>query len=211
MDVLDAIKQRRSVRFFKDNDEISKEETKLILEAAKWAPSTHNLQPIEYIVLHDKSVKKAVTAACNQNQPMKAPLAIVILGNMHLAAKLSEVTTHATSTAYRGTHMLVHMDAAAAIQNMLLVATSLGIDSLWIGSFVDHKIHEVLELPEHLVPLAILCFGHRSRPPFNPHKRPIEERLYSDRYKLKHQDMSYLEECRLINSEFGEYAGVTRI
>jgi len=205
MDVIDAIRSRRSVRFFKEGDEISKADLRAILESGRYAPSAKNLQPIEYMIVSDAVVRKQLSKACNQDQPSKAPAVVMVLGNLQISAKLGEISSNPNSTSYRSTHMFIHMDAAAAIENMLLTATSMGIDSLWISSFADNDVHAALELPGHIIPLAILCFGHRTRPPFSPHKRPIDERTYHDRYKGKSQDLSYLGKCRLINSKLGEY------
>jgi len=151
MEVIDAIRSRRSVRFFKEGDEISKTDLRVILESGRWAPSAKNLQPIEYIIVNDRGVREKLSRACNQDQPSKAPAVIVVLGNLQISAKLGEIAANPSSTSYRSTHMFIHMDAAAAIENMLLTATSMGLDSLWISSFADNDVHAALELPEHKI------------------------------------------------------------
>ena len=102
--------------------------------------------------------------------------------------------------------MFIYMDAAAAIENMLLTATSLGIDSLWISSFKDKQISELFKLPEKLIPLALICLGQRIKPPFNPPKRELRERIYLNKFEERHKDFSYLEMCKKINEENGEYS-----
>ena len=202
----DVIRSRRSVRFFKEGDAINKADLKDLLEAARQAPSAKNLQPIEYVLVDNANVKNALSTACRQNQPSQAPAVIVVLGNMQISSQLSKISVSPNSTSYRSTHMFIYMDAAAAIENMLLAATAKGIDSLWISSFDDKAVHDALQLPEHLEPFAIICFGHRARPPFSPKKRSIDERLYHNHYRPKSQDFAYLEQCKLINSIRGEYA-----
>jgi len=205
MDFEDIIKNRRTVRCFKEQDKISDEDIKTILESARWAPSAKNLQPLEYIIIKDESIKKELSVACRQNQPEKVPLVIGVIGNLNISKKIGKISTHDTTTEYKGTHIFIYMDAGAAIQNMLLTATKKEIDSLWISSFDEKEIYRILKLPEDYIPLAILCFGHRAKPPFAPKKRTIEERLYLNQFdEGKKQDLSYLEECKLINEERGE-------
>jgi len=206
MDLNEIIKNRRSVRFFKEKDDIiSDEDTRLILESARWAPSAKNLQPLEYILIKDDKIKKELSVACRQNQPEKVPLVIAVVGNLNISRKIGKISTHDTTTEYKGTNIFVYMDAGAAIQNMLLTATSKNIDSLWISSFDEKEIYRILNLPEEYIPLAVLCFGHRGKPPFSPKKRTIDERLYINKMDKEYKpDLSYLEECRLINEERGE-------
>ena len=79
MKFIEIAKRRRSVRDFKERDEISNKDRNLILEAARWAPSAKNLQPIEYVIVKDGDVRKGLSAACHQNQPEKAPLNRIII------------------------------------------------------------------------------------------------------------------------------------
>ena len=202
----EIIKKRRSVRCFKRKDKIAKDDIEHILEAAKWAPSARNLQPIEFIIIDDQNTKKALSGACHQNQPEQVPLVIAVIGNLDVCRKLGQISSHRVTTSYKGTHVFIYMDAGACIENMLLQATSRGIDSLWISSFDNEAVAEILLLPENYLPLAIVCFGHRLMPPFSPQKRKIEDRLYFNHFENKKHDFSYLEECKLINEEKGELA-----
>jgi nitroreductase len=204
MEIIDAIKTRKSVRCFKKNDAISKADILSILDSAKWAPSAKNLQPVEFIVIEDGPIKEALSVACHQNQPKQVPVVIAVIGNLNISRKMNKISTHNKTTNYKATNIFIYMDAAAAIQNMLLTATSLGIDSLWIGSFDEKMVRQVIKLPAHYTPLAIVCFGHRLASPFAPRKREIRERLYINYFENKVQDMSYLEQCKLINEKRGE-------
>jgi len=51
-------------------------------------------------------------------------------------------------------------DTAAAIENMLLSATALGVGSCWVGAFNESKISEILKLPENVRPLAVIPLGY---------------------------------------------------
>lgn len=197
---------RRSIRVFKENDHISKKDVMTIIEAARWAPSAKNLQPLEYLIVDNPNLKEKLAEYCQQIQPKVCPVSIIVIGDLELAGLVGKISTHSLTTKERGQHMFIYMDSAAAIQNMLLTATSLGIDSLWIGSFSDKKIVELFRLPSNWMPLSVICLGHRVKAPFNPPKRDIRERIYLNKFEERHKDFSYLEICKKINEENGEYA-----
>ena len=50
-------------------------------------------------------------------------------------------------------------DAAASVQNMLLTVHGLGLGACWIGAFEEAPVSRILELPEHLRPVAIVSIG----------------------------------------------------
>ncbi|MEM3012832.1 MAG: nitroreductase family protein, partial [Candidatus Hadarchaeales archaeon] len=78
MDTLEAIRKRRSVRSFK-SDPVPEEDLKKILEAASWAPSAGNCQPLELVVVRDPRVKEEVMeAAFGQPFVGEAPVVVVV-------------------------------------------------------------------------------------------------------------------------------------
>jgi len=202
---IQEVRERRSVRFFKEKDTISEKNIATILEAARHAPSAKNMQPLEYIVITDQEIKDGLAEYCQQPQPKICPVSVVVVGDLELAGLVGEISTHTHTTKEKGQYMFLYMDAAAAIENMLLTATSLNIDSLWISSLEAEQIGGLLRLPLHMVPVAAVCLGHRTKPPFTPKKRDLKERLHFNEYRLKEKDMSYLEDCKMINEEHGEY------
>ncbi|MBT7903315.1 NTP transferase domain-containing protein [Candidatus Woesearchaeota archaeon] len=202
---------RRSIRMFKENDYINKQQIMTLLEAARWAPSAKNIQALEFIIIDDIDIKEKLSVYCQQIQPKVCPTSILVIGDLELAGRVGEISTHSCTTKERGQNMFIYMDAAAAIQNMLLTATALNIDSLWISSFNDKKIIDLFNLHSNWVPLALICLGHRTKPPFNPPKRSISERIYLNKFEERNKDFSYLEICKKINEENGEYIDAKNI
>mgnify|MGYP000097143243 CR=1 FL=1 len=78
MDVIDAIRMRRSIRKYKDK-EIEEEKLKLLLEAARLAPSAKNRQNWIFVVVRDKEIKKQLIPAC-KNQEFVGEASVVIAG-----------------------------------------------------------------------------------------------------------------------------------
>jgi len=171
MDVIEAIRTRRSVRRFKA-DSISEKDLREILSAGIWAPSAGNLQSRKFIVLQGKAkgdFAKAETGG--RFQFGNEPVVIVVCADTDAIGKYAE----------RGRKLYVKLDCAAAIENMMLAARAKGIGSCWVGSFDEEKVHAALKLQKNLVPLSIVPFGYPAPPeggqaaPSAPARKSIEE------------------------------------
>ena len=163
MNTLEAIYNRRSISNFIEKD-VSKEQIDILLHAAFSAPTAANTQPWEYIVITESDIieklkENLVFARYN------APCAIVVCGNMDLAFKGP------------GKDMWV-CDCSAAIENMLLASTDMGLGAVWIGLYpIESNIRPVrrlLDIPEHVIPLSIVYVGY-----------PAEEKEGRSRYNEK--------------------------
>lgn len=149
METLEAIFNRRSIRNYTDVL-VTDAEIEIILKAAFSAPTAVNTQPWEFVVINEKEVldkirDKMVFARYN------APLGIVVCGNMKYALKGQDKD-------------LWICDCSAAIENMLLAATDIGLGSVWIGIYPIQSrmttMQKLINLPEHVKPLGMVYFGH---------------------------------------------------
>lgn len=161
MEVLEAIRTRRSIRSFSDK-EILDEDVFKILEAARWAPSAGNRQPWCYIYVKDKEILRMVKN-CSPGFYGDATVAIVI--NIRREAGI-----------------LGFLDAGFASQNMLLAAHSLGIGSCVIASFNKEAIREILKIPEEWDPILIISLGYLDKIPLPPYRKPLSEIVYLNTY-----------------------------
>ena len=81
MDVLEAIKGRRSIRAFK-NQNVSEIIIEKLVDAGRWAPSAGNIQPWEFIIVRKPETKRALAeAALDQTFIEEAPVVIVVCAN----------------------------------------------------------------------------------------------------------------------------------
>jgi nitroreductase len=170
MDILDTIYRRRSIRVFVDKP-VEKEMITDLLRAATAAPTAANCQPWEFIVIDDtgkldKIRDQLVFARYN------APLAIVVCGNMKLAFKGIEQS-------------LWVQDCSAAIENMLIAATGIGLGSVWIGIYPTESkikpIKRLLNIPKYVTPLGMVYFGYPAEEK-EPRTRYNEKRVYWQEY-----------------------------
>ena len=171
VDVIETIYKRRSIRNYLDK-QVEKDTIITLLKAATAAPTAANCQPWEFIIIDDAEKlselkDKLIFARYN------APVAIVVCGNMKLSFKGS------------AQEMWVQ-DCSAAIENILIAATSIGLGSVWIGIYPleGHikSVKKVLNIPEHVTPLGIVYVGYsaeekEARTRFN------EKRVYWQQYE----------------------------
>lgn len=173
LDILGAIKGRRSIRFF-TKQPVSEEEIKTLIDAARQAPSAGNVQPWEFVIVRKAEVKHEVAvAAGDQTFVEEAPVVIVVCAN-----------EDSVERAYgsRGVTLYCLQDTAAATQNILLAAYSLGLGTCWVGAFEEAEVSEALKIPEGVRPVAIIPVGHATaNPPKHP-RRALSEIMHHERY-----------------------------
>ncbi len=78
MDLIQSIKERRSINFFEPDREVPEERIRELLSLANLAPSSFNLQPWRVIVVKDKERKKTLRA-CAMNQPKVEEASFVLI------------------------------------------------------------------------------------------------------------------------------------
>lgn len=173
MEVSKAIRERRSVRRFK-SDPISEEDLNKILEAARWAPSAGNAQPVELVVIKEQDRKKElVKASLGQSFLAEAPVDIVVCANVPRTRR---------RYGERGARMYVYNDTAAAAQNIHLMALSLGYSTCWVGAFDDEAVKDVINAPDEIDPHAIIPIGKPAESPSPPRRRPLDEIVHENEF-----------------------------
>ncbi len=161
MDVLEAIKGRRSIRKYRE-DPVPQEKVDKILEAAIWAPSAHNSQPWEFIVLRNEELKRKVAEVLPYGRFLhQAPLGIVVLVD-------PERSTHPPE------------DGATATQNILLASHFLGLGSCWIAPH-DGKVKHILGIPEEKMVLSVISIGYPDESP-KVGRKDLGSITFYDRY-----------------------------
>lgn len=150
MEVVEAIKARRSVRNFQKK-EIEDKVIREIVELGNLAPSAGNLQPRDFIIVKEKEGKENLAqAALNQRFVAEAPVVIVVCAN----------TKRSYPYGRRGVNLYCIQDSAAAIENMLLAIVDKGLSCCWVGAFDENAVSKVFNLPDHVRPVALLPLGY---------------------------------------------------
>ena len=144
---MDSVNKRRSTRKFTD-EPISREQIKELLKAGMCAPSAHNQQPYRFIVIENQDKKEAIAAFHPYGKAMtEAAFGVLVYFD----------ETVLKSPAF------VQQDCAAAVENMLIKATDMGIGGCWIGVYPNEKIvtmlQELFDMKNQDKPFALVSFG----------------------------------------------------
>jgi len=169
MNLLDTIRMRRSIRTYKKQD-LPPGIVEQLLEAARQAPSAGNVQPWEFVVASAQKNKMVLSqAAFGQNDLQEASIVIVVCADEKRAAEAYGV---------RGKTLYCFQDTAAAIQNILLTACSLGLGTCWIGAFKEDEVRKVINAPPHMRPVALIPVGYPNESPDARPRRPVSEIMH---------------------------------
>jgi nitroreductase len=179
MDVMEAIKERRSIRKYK-SDPVPEEALRTILEAVRWAPSWANTQCWEIVVVRDSAMKSKLAEAIPQANPvnaavLQAPVAIVVCGKKGVSGWYGGKISTDKGDWYM-------YDAGLATQNLCLAAHSLGLGTV-IGGLFDHKkAGEVLGLPQDVEVVAIVPLGYPAAARGSSKRKDSSEFVSYDRF-----------------------------
>lgn len=167
---MQAIRERRSVRAWSDKP-IPKSAIAKLKEAALWAPSAGNLQSRKFFFVFDAAKREALCDATARQFLPRMPLIVVACVDYASVQKYGE----------RGRSLYVFLDAAAAVENLLLAAHSLGLGGVWVGAFDEDAVRKALKIPAHLRPITLVPLGfpaEKEKPRAPPRK--AERELFQD-------------------------------
>jgi len=189
-DILELIKSRRTIKSYEPKfvnwDYLSK-----ILDAGRHAPCCGNIQNWKFIVVLDPSQKQDLAiAAYEQYEIALAGALIVVCAEPEKAERYYGL---------RGERLYTTQNCAAAVQNMLLEAHSLGLGTTWIGAFDEEAVRASCKIPHDIRPQAIIAVGFPKEVPEKPPKYPLETLVYFGSWRNKFRDPSkYLNDIATI-------------
>ncbi|MDQ5985998.1 MAG: putative NAD(P)H nitroreductase [Syntrophus sp. SKADARSKE-3] len=199
MELSDAIASRRSIRKFRQED-VSAETIRLLLDAARLAPSGSNLQPARFIIAQSPTAKEALSRYTPYKFIAKAAVIFVCCADLTAMTsrdrRIGELLQEgvfedvdmdmndpsANANPIVGEDVIksyLTMNVAIAVEHIVLKAVDLGLGSCWLGRFDRAKVKHYLELDESIHPVVLLPVGY---PDQSPKARP---RFDLDKFILK--------------------------
>jgi nitroreductase len=162
--------QRTSVRDYLDAA-LTKEEADYILDCAGTAPSAGNLEAWDVVVVTEEDARLALAeAAFDQAHIEKASAVFVVCANyVRSMSRYGE----------RGILYAVH-DATIACTYMMLAAHTRKLQSCWTGAFDEDAVREILGLPPHIRPIALLAVGQGRSPAVLTGRMDIGEHVHRE-------------------------------
>ena len=164
MDAIEALKTRRSIRVYEEKP-VPRELIEEIIDAARLAPSSNNIQPWEFIVVTDGDVRR----------------------------KIADLTDYGKFIAQAGVCVAVFAkgvkrymeDGSAATENILVAAHALGLGTCWVAGYKKdyaEPVRELLGAPEELKLVALVSLGYPGEKA-EPHgKRDLSKVLHWEKF-----------------------------
>jgi len=179
MDVMEAIKGRRSVRKFADTT-VREADLEAVLEAARWAPSWANTQCWRLIIVRNDGRKGELAETLTPGNPAteavrKAPVVIVACAQLGLAG--FKGGSPATD---KGDWFM--FDVALATHNLTLAAHARGLGTVHVGLFDAKKAAQVMGLPKDAAVVELIPLGYPEGTPKLTTRNPLSEFVYYERY-----------------------------
>lgn len=194
LDFASLARQRHVVRRFKP-DPVPRELVETTIEAARWAPSPHGAQPWRFVVITRPELKEKLAQAMgvewrrnlamdgddldvvetrarqSHNRIVNTPVLVIP------CLYLSDLHTYSDEGRQEAERIMAIQSLGAAIQNILLSAYSLGLDTGWMCAplFCPEVVVEVLDLDPTLIPHALIQMGWGAQDPQRRPHRGIDE------------------------------------
>lgn len=150
MNVEEALKQRKSIRKYTAKA-VNMDTICQIIEAARFTPSSGNIQNWRIIIVMNEDKRREIATACLKQMWMtQAPVHLVICN----------IKTDVKRMYGERGELYGIQNCAALTQSILLMATEKKLASCWVGAFDRHAISRILKLPDNIEPEAIITLGH---------------------------------------------------
>ncbi len=178
-DILSTIKQRRSIRSYKEGD-IEKEKLDVLLEAIRWSPSWANTQCWEVVLVNDPDTKRAIQEALAKGNPardaiVKAPVLFIMCAQLKKAGYYKGDAP----TKFGDWFMF---DLGIATQSLCLAAHSLGLGTVIVGLFEHDKVKQILNVPEEYEVVTIVPVGYPEKIPSAPKRKESKDFIHYGRF-----------------------------
>ena len=167
---LGFLTHRSSVRNYSDKS-LTGEETAFILDCASTAPSAGNLEAWDVVVVTEEDARMALAeAAYDQEHIGQASTIFVTCAN------------YVRSMSRYGERGILYavQDATIATTYMMLAAHAQGLHTCWTGAFDEEAVREILDLPQHIRPIAMLATGRGYPPAALTERMAVGEHVHNE-------------------------------
>lgn len=170
MNVMEAIRQRRSIRAYEDRS-IEEEKLQAVLDAGRLAPSACNRQEWRYIVVRDPAMRTDLAEAANgQKFVGEAPVVLVA------CAKTDGHKMSCGEACYP-------IDVAISLDHITLKAVEEGLGTCWIGAFDQPAVKKLLNIPEDVRVVQLMPLGYPADEPVERSRLSLDEIVIPEKWK----------------------------
>ena len=179
MEIMQAIKNRRSIRHYR-SEPVDEDKINAVLEADRWAPSWANTQCWRFIVVKDEAIKSQLAETLTSWNPMlttikQAPIIIVACAELGKSGFKDGVLITDKGDWYM-------FDVALAMQNLVLVAHSLGLGTVHVGAFDAQEAARIVKVPAGMTVVEMTPLGYPEREGKTPLRKELSEIVFYETY-----------------------------
>jgi len=202
-----VIQDRRSIREWTE-EPVSEDDIALILEAGRQAPSGENAQPWRFIIVKDPAMRKKMAGLAGGGSGRRFTAEYVthqmqerfagLKDEAKKKAAFEKLTSGQVSAFCENAPLIIMVcgkkdvwdmpfDTSAAIENMLLMITALGLGACWVIAPCfdvrdEERTKELLGVPEGFKAVSLISIGHMTRPHRQRPRIPINQLVYSEKW-----------------------------
>lgn len=188
MDVVDAIKSRRAVRAWTDED-VDENAVNQVLESGRWSPSPLNSQPWHFTVVRNKETIEAMCKDAREGAFLKKAKVVIVVSVERKVVSESDAQNEERVKLidWLAEHEQYTYAAAFAMENMWLTAWNMGLGACCV-TVERSSTYQLTGIPQEQEIIASLALGHILGNPI-PHReldrKPLSEMVFYERYGTK--------------------------
>jgi|SRR5690554_2574378 len=169
MDVIGAIRERRSVRAYQ-NKEIPEEVLQEVLNTARLAPSASNRQDWQFVVVQDNETRKELARVSNNQKFVDEAPAVIVAVSLNPQRIMScQVPAYA-------------VDLAIAMDHITLAAVEKGLGTCWIGAFSQEEVKRLMDIPDKFKVVALMPIGYPADKSGNKLRKDFEQVISVEKF-----------------------------
>lgn len=150
MDFDKIISLRHCVRNFKKIKKPDYKDVISAIEAATKAPLAGNISSIKYVLVSDEKKISELAQAAQQS----------FIEQVHYVVVVCSDIKDLERNYYSRAKMYVKQQAGAAIENLILKLTDIGLSTCWVGAFSEETVKRILKIPDGIEVEALLPVGY---------------------------------------------------
>lgn len=203
--LIDVVRRRRSVRRFEPGRRVDRETLLRIVEAARWAPTGANSQCFDVLIVDDPTMRDRVLdvfldqsnrlidhvkgfPAVKKTYMANTAAIILVLADERWKAAFPNATSTEWAREYdENNERILLASIGAAVQNVQLAVTALGLTSAWLSGggedATDRDLRDLLGYPECLRAVGTIPIGYPEKDIGSRYRRPLEQMVHWNRYE----------------------------
>lgn len=200
METFEAIVQRRAIKQFDPQHQLTEAEIEQLLSLAMLTPTAFNIQNWRFVLVRDPELRQQIRAvAWDQAQVTDASLFVILCADLQAWNKnperywrdapeaIRDFVVPAIDSYYRGKDQVQRDEAmrscGMAAQTLMLAAKSMGYDSCPMDGFDFEAVARLINLPaDHVIAMFVAIGKGTETPGPRGEKLPLSEVVRHDRF-----------------------------